>query len=176
MGQTETNIGSLRFAFELMLAAKLLYNFPPPGGDQVAQSALRELEPMMDSRLSAAKDALLGVCCGKELSIVPWDGRGKWVYSGEMICGTSPDIQVEIAQGKEAHLHKASIDLCFHNYNDRTRRFFGLAHQGEFALIGLIGITSFLKGVQENGASALIPNLMAAVNGTNGMMSVLTKE
>ena len=143
--------------FAFLYAGKMLANFPPPTGQQVVSKAVSALSSCVDANDPLAYNgSMLGVCCGRPLTILVGSQMGRWVYSGELFYkGDSLGVHTSIARGDEDHFHRAAIDTVF----EVVRR--GLDDKGGAVPSGALGYFTLLD---EFGCDNLVRNLQSAAS------------
>ena len=147
--------------FAFLYAGKMLFNFPPPTGQQVVSKALSALSSRVDANDPLAYNgSMLGVCCERPLNIVVGSQTARWVYSGELFYkGDSLVINTSMAWGDEDHFHRAAIDTVFEVVRRRLDDKGGAvpsAALGYFEVLEKYGCDNWLRNLQFAGSAATL--------------------
>lgn len=166
---------SLGFSF--LLVAKLLSNFPPPGGSKALSDGLAKLKRIKDNDDPEKNNLpLLDLFTDESLRIVDTGGSGRWVYNAKL-SGTpmTYKMKTKVAYGDEDYFHRATMGAALEQMKSRYQAFV----EGDVEVKDNIGaivcfwIETFLDTVKKNGVTNLSQSYEIALEATGKLFENL---
>lgn len=108
-------------AFPFLLAAKYLYNCPPPSGQQSLANAISKLESLTRDKEVGDLDISLGqIFSDTEVDIVNETRDHGVRYENTYFAkGNSYGVESHFPNGNELYYHRSSIDIVFDHFKNR---------------------------------------------------------